>query len=274
MHKAKKPTRTIFVVGDEKQSIYRFQGADVQNFIRTRSQLEHYLKQRSYALETVRLARSFRSTPAILALVDAVFSQDATRQGLGDAAIAHTAFREAKPGTVEVWRWCRTTKKKNKASSPSLPPIRTVRTPRRSLRSASPAPSRIGCALAVISLPKSDRSPLGIFSFWSKNAGNWWGSLRGNSSATEVPIAGVDRLVLTDHIAVKDMLALVQFLLLPEDDLTLACLLRSPLYDIDEQTLFTLAHDRGHASLCGRGCAAWRSLPPPWPTPRKSWNNC
>src|SRR5262249_31789682 len=65
----------------------------------------------------------------------------------------------------------------------------------------------------------------------------------------EVPVAGSDRMVLTQHIAVEDLVALGHFLLLPEDDLTLATVLKSPLYGIDEETLFRLAHRRGERSL-------------------------
>jgi ATP-dependent helicase/nuclease subunit A len=65
----------------------------------------------------------------------------------------------------------------------------------------------------------------------------------------DVPVAGSDRMVLTYHIAVEDLVALGHFLLLPGDDLTLATVLKSPLYGIDEETLFRLAHGRGERSL-------------------------
>jgi ATP-dependent helicase/nuclease subunit A len=64
-----------------------------------------------------------------------------------------------------------------------------------------------------------------------------------------VPVAGVDRLVLTDQIAVMDLVALGRFLLLPEDDLTLATVLKSPIFALDEEQLFRLAWNRGQASL-------------------------
>ena len=64
-----------------------------------------------------------------------------------------------------------------------------------------------------------------------------------------VPVAGADRLELVGHIAVKDLMALGRALLLPEDDLTFACLLKSPLVGLDDDELFTLAHDRGARSL-------------------------
>ena len=67
----------------------------------------------------------------------------------------------------------------------------------------------------------------------------------------DVPVAGADRLVLTEQLAVQDLIALGRFLLLPEDDLTLAAVLKGPLFGIDEETLFDLAYGRGEATFVG-----------------------
>ena len=64
-----------------------------------------------------------------------------------------------------------------------------------------------------------------------------------------VPVAGVDRLILTEHIAVQDLITVARFVLLPEDDLNLACLLKSPLMKLSEEELFELSYDRGNYSL-------------------------
>ena len=56
-----------------------------------------------------------------------------------------------------------------------------------------------------------------------------------------IPVAGADRLVLTSHIAIQDLLALGRFLLLPEDDLSLSALLKSPLFDLSEEDVFAVA---------------------------------
>jgi ATP-dependent helicase/nuclease subunit A len=76
-----------------------------------------------------------------------------------------------------------------------------------------------------------------------------------------VPVAGADRLALTDDIAVMDLMALGDVLLLPEDDLSLAAVLRSPLFGLSEEELFELAYGRGAASLHQRLEAA-RDRPP------------
>ena len=59
-----------------------------------------------------------------------------------------------------------------------------------------------------------------------------------------IPVAGADRVRLTEQIAAMDLIALGRFVLQREDDLTLAALLRSPLCGLSEEELFSLAHDR------------------------------
>ena len=70
----------------------------------------------------------------------------------------------------------------------------------------------------------------------------------------DVPVAGADRLMLTEHIAVMDLMALADALLLPQDDLALATVLKSPLVGIDEDELFKLAWNR-EGSLRSALCA-------------------
>lgn len=67
-----------------------------------------------------------------------------------------------------------------------------------------------------------------------------------------VRVAGADRMKLEEQIEIRDLLALGDVMLLPDDDLQLAALLKSPLFDIDEETLFRLAHGRGRTTLHAR----------------------
>src|SRR2546423_599475 len=67
-----------------------------------------------------------------------------------------------------------------------------------------------------------------------------------------VPVAGADRLVLTEQLAVQDLIALGRFLLLPEDDLNLATVLKGPLFGFSEDELFQLAYRRGEQRLWER----------------------
>ncbi len=60
----------------------------------------------------------------------------------------------------------------------------------------------------------------------------------------KIDVAGADRLVLTEHIAVMDLMVLADALLLPDDDLALATALKSPLLGLDDHDLFEIAWQR------------------------------
>lgn len=249
-----RPERTLFVVGDEKQSIYRFQGADVQTFTATREHLQQHLRARSFALEEVRLAVSYRSTPAILEAVDAVFAGDHARRGLGDPTqdISHSAFKAAKAGSVELWPIVRVEKSKKDDA------IAMLGAPSDHVTSELVLAQRIARTIAHWLHSKrpllAQNRPLhaGDILILVRRRNHFVHLLSRELKRNNVPIAGLDRMELTEHIAVQDMLALAQFLLLPDDDLTLAGLLKSPLYGVDEEALFILCYGRGKDSLWQR----------------------
>src|SRR4029077_9580516 len=97
--------RTIFAVGDEKQSIYSFQGADPVLFAESGRFFRDRVQAAHLSFAPVRLNASFRSTDDVLSAVDLVFAQAPARQGLTRAPepIQHRATRLGAPGYVEVW---------------------------------------------------------------------------------------------------------------------------------------------------------------------------
>jgi ATP-dependent helicase/nuclease subunit A len=82
------------------------------------------------------------------------------------------------------------------------------------------------------------------------------------------PVAGADRLRLSEHGVYQDLMALGRFVRFPSDDLALAGLLRSPLSDCSEADLYDLAQGRGRVPL-------WPTLErrggerPPWEAARR-----
>ncbi|MBR0678766.1 UvrD-helicase domain-containing protein, partial [Roseomonas alkaliterrae] len=102
---AREAGRTIFAVGDEKQSIYRFQGADPDGFARERSHYAAAVPAAGQEFRAVTLDVSFRSTAPVLALVDAVFAEGAAREGVvaPGASLRHYADRAGHAGAVEIW---------------------------------------------------------------------------------------------------------------------------------------------------------------------------
>ena len=250
---ARTAPRTLFVVGDEKQSIYRFQGADLANF---RAVRERILERAAAALrpvETALLDRSFRSVPAILELVDAVFADPVLREGVGDAPLRHESERAGRAGIVELWPLALPPREEGSDEPWALPDE-----PRRTVEPEQLVAEAIAREVARWleqgeRLPASGRPirPGDVLVLVSRR-GTIQERIVRALKRSGVPVAGADRLALARHLAVQDLLALGEVLLLPENDLALACLLKSPLLGLGEEELFELAHDRGALSLLER----------------------
>jgi ATP-dependent helicase/nuclease subunit A len=243
--------RTLFAVGDEKQSIFSFQGAVPAWFARTQLELGTQAARASYAWENIELHLSFRSVPKVLDAVDAVFSSPAVHDGLTaePKPTLHTARRRNEPGRVVVWPRYEPPKKPEPDDwvapldhlgddSPEVKLARRIAATIRGwldrgetldARDGKGEPRRIG--------------PGGIL-ILTRSRGALTDAINRELKRQEVPIAGADRLTLIEHIAVMDLMAAARVVLLPEDDLSLAALLKSPLIGIDEDALFDLARDR------------------------------
>ena len=236
--------RTLFVVGDKKQSIYSFQGADVTAFDAMRDRFRIAFEQAGSALEERPLIHSFRSSPAILRLVDLCFTGE--RQGAMGGALRHAAFHESLPGRVDFWppvpapeaaepgEWFRPEDRTGAESAETVLAHRIAT----EIRGLIDRGERITDKGEVRPVHEGDflilvRRRRGLFQEVIRAC-----KMRG------LQIAGADRLTLTEELAVKDILALLNFLNTPEDDLSLAAALRSPLFGLSEDALFRLAHGR------------------------------
>jgi ATP-dependent helicase/nuclease subunit A len=247
--------RTLFVVGDEKQSIFSFQGADPNIFDNMRRSLAKRAKDAGKLFSHERLGLSFRSTEAVLAAVDSVFSTAEAREGLvfSETDFSHTAHRTGQAGRVELWPLIEGEKKEKKMIWDVLADSTYIPSPEQRMAQAITA-EIAGWLKEGRILPAHARPvrPGDIMILVRQRGGFNHAMLRALKRAG-IPVAGSDRLVITDHIAVMDCMALGDFLLLPQDDLTLATVLKSPFIGLSEEALFTLAYNRGKQSL-------WQSL--------------
>ncbi len=238
-------TRTLFAVGDQKQSIFSFQGAAPAWFTAMQRHLGQRAGEAGLVWRDPSLHLSFRSVPTVLAAVDRVFADERLYQSLSAEGVAptHSAARHRDPGRVVIWPMIEPPEKID-------PPDWT--TPLDHLGEASPEvrlARRIATTIDrwVSTGEKLDTGkPIrpGSVLILSRIRGAQTDAINRALKSRGVPIAGADRLTLTDHIAVKDLMALGRVVLLPEDDLSLAALLKSPLIGLDEDTLFALAHGR------------------------------
>jgi len=245
--------RTVFAVGDAKQSIYSFQRADPTAFGRMRAHFEERVNALSRTWRTVPLDISFRAAEPLLQAVDAVFANAAAADGVGldGEAIRHVAARVGQAGLVELW-----------PGAPAAPEDSDDLFADNAGRRIAEAHTRLARAIAATidgwlkggeQLPSRDRRlRAGDIMVLVRRRNAFVEDLLRELKQRRVPVAGADRLTLSEQLAVKDLVALGQFLLLPEDDLTLAVVLKGPLFGISEEQLFTLAYDRGKRSLWSR----------------------
>ena len=243
---ARPEPRTVFAVGDAKQSIFSFQRADPEGFTRMRDYFARKIAEAESRLEQVPLTVSFRSTPAVLAAVDAVFAGDEAREGvaLDGGPIEHQAFRAGHAGLVELWP--PVAPHEPVAPEPWSPPTTRVGAASPVRRLARLVAARIARMTAGTEILESRGRPIrpGDIMVLVRRRNAFLDELVRELKSRSVPVAGVDRMVLTDQLAVMDLVALGRFLLLPEDDLTLATVLKGPLVGLDEDALFELAHHR------------------------------
>ena len=243
-------TRTLFIVGDEKQSIFSFQGADLRTLGAMRAKFREQIEAVA-TWDEVGLETSFRSTPAVLKAVDTLFAMAEARDGVAfdDHRIKHRAHRRGHAGLVELWPLAKAAE--TEAAAPWTAPV---------TRHASPSPrARVARYIADRIAHWIDSGERLESRGRAIRAGDIMVLVRTRSGFVEelvralkshgVAVAGADRMLLTEQLAVMDLIALGEFLLLPEDDLALAVVLKSPLIGLDEDQLYDLAQGRGERRL-------------------------
>ena len=251
---ARTEARSFFAVGDLKQSIYSFQGADVGLF----KEKEQKLGQQLAAVtdyKSVPLSMSFRTTEPVLSFVDAVFADAQAAEGLGDKIPAHGVKREGEAGLVELWPL---------TPRPERPEINPWDAPVDAPESNHPV--RVLCDRIAQKIKgwletgeklDSRGRPIraGDIMILVQSRGAPFREIIRRLSAIDVPVAGPDRLALAEDPAVEDLISYARFALTRDDDLSLAELLKSPLFGFDDDgDLFPLAYERN------RGESLWSSF--------------
>lgn len=239
--------RTLFVVGDEKQSIYSFQGAAPELFAAMRTRYGQLAEGVGAPFSPVDLAHSFRSAPQVLSAVDRVFANPALAASVGalPAAVRHVPVREVSGG-VDVWPLL----SDDASDTPEEWDVPL------DVRAESSGHVKLTKAIAdqieawAVTGPDGGPpvAPGGVLILTRKREP--FASLMNRELKRRgIPAAGSDRLDVTKHIAVQDMLALARAVI-SRDDLSLAAVLKSPLFGFDEDALFAAAYGR-EGSLFG-----------------------
>ncbi|CAN5299260.1 double-strand break repair helicase AddA [soil metagenome] len=241
--------RTIFAVGDEKQSIFSFQGAAPREFDSRRRGMKTRFENANLMFESVEFKHSFRSGRAILQSVDYVFRDASIYKSIhaieNDYPV-HEALGDAAPALVDLWELETPAKKTDtrgwtaaldavKETDPEVLLAERVRD-----EIASLIDTRTMTGLAGNRRPMS----YGDMLILVRRRGKAFDAIIQALKHADIPVAGADRLKLTEHIAVIDLMNLADALLLPGDDLALAVALKSPLFSLDDDDLLVLAPKR------------------------------
>ncbi|MEM1372298.1 MAG: UvrD-helicase domain-containing protein, partial [Pseudomonadota bacterium] len=256
---ARDDVRTLFAVGDEKQSIYSFQGAAPEMFAQMGQVFSETAIAAGRLWRNIPLTLSFRTATAVLNAVDDTFANARVTPGLTSdprAKIAHLVKRVGQAGCVEIWPT-----EQPLEQSPANPwdlfgdPVGEDPAARLADRIAD----QIGDWLKTGEILASQNRPIrasDILILVRKRT-QFANPMVASLKARGIPVAGSDRMDLTDQLAVQDLMTLGDFLVLPEDDLALACVLKSPLFGFDDDQLFEIGHVTDQD---GRKGSLWRAL--------------
>ena len=253
---ARERPRTMFAVGDPKQSIYAFQGADPERFLNEARVLEKRSRKAKQAFAAPELRTSFRSAPEVLRAVDAVFADPRRRLVAGEPGkhdeVVHLAAREQEGGVVEVWPLAMRPVAQPAVAWDAPMDVETGVTVHALLSKAiaKRVKEMIDTREAVLDKDTRQMRPLrpGDVLALVRTRGAMFRELIKAFKRAGLPVAGADRMVLRDELAVEDCLALMRVALDPADDLALASVLKGPWIglDDDDADIFPLAYGRAH----------------------------
>jgi ATP-dependent helicase/nuclease subunit A len=241
--------RTVFAVGDEKQSIFSFQGAAPHEFDLRRRALKKKFEDAGLKFDPVNFTYSFRSGAAILQSVDQVFRDEAIYRSihaLDNGYPIHNSLADAGPGAIDLWELAEADDKQNiegwrapfDGISLTSPEVKLARRIQADIKRLVDGGTMTGSIGKQRSLRYGDMLVL------VRRRGNAFDAVIQSLKHAGIPVAGADRLKLTEHIAIIDLMNLADALLLPKDDLALAAALKSPLFGLTDEDLFELAWAR------------------------------
>ncbi|MBB6425965.1 double-strand break repair helicase AddA [Sphingopyxis sp. JAI128] len=248
--------RTLFTVGDRKQAIFGFQGTDPAAFAAARMVFGQRAADGGQPFAEVDLVTNYRSSPAVLEIVDAWLAHGGTGlMGLASDEPPHLPFRSAHPGRVELWQPLPVGKALAAGESEDTADDDASEGGDPLAPANDPASLRLSRAIADevrdwIEHGKDGRSVApGDILILVRRRRDLAARIVARLQSLGVPVAGVDRFALTQPLGVQDLLAAMRFAIQPLDDLNLAALLVSPLIGWSQDDLFGFAHGRGKRAL-------------------------
>jgi ATP-dependent helicase/nuclease subunit A len=244
--------KTLFVVGDEKQSIFSFQGADPVTFHYMHNFFQQKSSPEENSFNSITLDTSFRSVKVVLELVDLIFNDEKIKKSVSFSPeyIKHNAYRKASTGSIEVWPLLSAFAQAEETAPWQLP-LEYIQVQNPAAKLAKLISLTIKEWLDDRRILHSKNRPIGAgdILILVRRRNEFTDFLLKELKKLSLPVAGIDRMLINEHIAVNDLVAIGHFLLLPKDDYSLACVLKSPLIGFTEEQLLALACERNSLSL-------------------------
>ena len=222
---------SLFVVGDAKQSIFSFQGAEPDGFAKWQAHFARRAQEAQKPFRAIDLTYSFRAAPQLLKLVDKMLEGLSLSQEKM-ALVPHQAHHAEMPSHIEIWQPFTSEKDEKPEADEQLV-------------------EAIATKINTLLKDKENKAEDILILLRRRNA--FVDTLIRSLKKHGLPVAGSDRLVLAQELVIQDLLSLAKWVLLPQDDLALAEVLKSPLCALNESQLMSLAIGRGDISL-------WQSL--------------
>ncbi|MBI1364416.1 MAG: double-strand break repair helicase AddA [Alphaproteobacteria bacterium] len=240
---ARETNRTFFAVGDQKQSIYSFQGADANLFAEKQQDLGKKIAAVA-PFENAPLTCSFRSSAPVLRFVDALFAREEARQGVDTAVLSHGVKREGAAGLVELWPLTPRPERAEANAWDAPVDAPAPQNPTRVLTDAIADKIKSWLDNGEELHPRARAIRPSDIMILVQGRSALFHEMIKRLAQKGVPVAGADRLMLLDDAGVQDLLSYARAALFSRDDLSLAEILKSPFFGLDEASLFDLAHHR------------------------------
>lgn len=213
---------SLFVVGDTKQSIYGFQGADSRVFAASRDDIIRQIRNNLRTISEIPLTQSFRSLSSILYVVDMFFGNKSVAESTGFHNNSHACFRKDGAGLVEMHRLVA----KRESDTVSITTyINNIASKVQDILSAGKYAAR------DIMILVQRREP-------------FVAPLVAALKRRGIEVAGADRIVLPEYSAIRDLLNIIRFCQNTADDYSLCCVLKSPIFRFTEADIFNLCKNR------------------------------
>ena len=255
--------RTLFVVGDTKQAIFRFQGTSPENFVAARERVRAEMlgladnvaalrtNQPLRELQDLGLGTSFRSSRQLLEFVDkAIESIGPENFGLPAEPVAHLG--QDRPGQVTLWKVIGAPSDDDAEAADEADEGSEGWLDRSDRKLADQIAKQIRAwmdeGFPLVKGGARNAGPGDVMVLVRKRK-ELAGLIVARLYAAGVPVAGVDRLRLAAPLAVRDLMAALRFAAQPFDDLNLACLLTSPLIGWSQEHLLEFGYRPDRVTL-------------------------